>query len=183
MGKKTGKHADSSFITEYFGSVPEDSVEKVVERVKQLGSLKKKISDQDVLAIAEEIISKSEELQRAFDLEEIVVMTGNKVTPTASVQLRLPNEEKKIVAGVGVGPVDAALNAITKGLEVDLRLTNFKLEAISGGTDSLAFVQVALEDHNGNKAAGSAVSGDIVMASVEALVEGLNRLMLRTRKN
>jgi 2-isopropylmalate synthase len=182
MGKHTGRHAVSSFVKGYFGEVPDDKVQVVVERVKHLSALKKKISEDDVLAIAEEVLGKVEEAGKAFELEEIVVVTGNKVTPTASVQVRLPDGVMQVAAGVGVGPVDAASNAIQRALGKELRLLNFKLEAISGGTDSLASVQVTVEDLKGNKATGSAVSGDIVMSSVQALVEGLNRLMLRARQ-
>lgn len=182
MGKHTGRHAVSSFIKVYFGDASDDKVQVVVDRVKQLSALKKKLSEEDVLAIAEEVLGKVEEAGRAFELEEIVVVTGNKVTPTASVQVRLPDGVMQVAAGVGVGPVDAASNAIQRALGKELRLLNFKLEAISGGTDSLASVQVTVEDLKGNKATGSAVSGDIVMASVQALVEGLNRLIIRAKQ-
>ena len=53
------------------------------------------------------------------------------------------------------------------------------MKAISGGADALAYVEVLVEDLTGERAKGSAVTGDIVMSSVEAIVEGVNRLYVR----
>jgi 2-isopropylmalate synthase len=72
--------------------------------------------------------------------------------------------------------VDAVSRAIQSALGEEIKLQNYKLEAISGGTDSLCSVEVTLEDKDGKMARGMAVGSDIVMASVNALMEGLNRL-------
>jgi 2-isopropylmalate synthase len=76
--------------------------------------------------------------------------------------------------------VDAALNAVrsvVKDVE-DIRLTEYHLEAITGGSDALAEVLVKLEDSKGNVVTGRAAREDIVMASVEAMISGINRLFL-----
>ncbi|HDI46542.1 MAG TPA: 2-isopropylmalate synthase, partial [Candidatus Methanomethylia archaeon] len=69
--------------------------------------------------------------------------------------------------------------AIQRALGEELALMNYKLEAISGGTDALASVEVVVEDPKGNVAKGVAVSGDIVMASVSAIIEAINHLYLK----
>ncbi|RLF35775.1 MAG: 2-isopropylmalate synthase, partial [Thermoplasmata archaeon] len=178
MGKHTGKHAVSNFVKAKY-SVTDEQIKVIVEKVKALSAKKKKILEDDVIAITEEVLGLMPEKERKVNLSEIVVVTGNKVTPTASVQLELPEGIKKIAAGVGVGPVDAAAIAIQKALGEEIRLTNYKLEAISGGTDSLASVEVTIEDDKGNVSRGIAVSGDIVMASVNALVDSINKLLAR----
>lgn len=174
LGKHTGKHAVSSFIKVHFGEVPDEKINEVVRRVKELGARKKRIVEEDVLAIAEKVL-REEIKEKEVELDEIVVVTGNKITPTASVQLKVMGE-KRVSAGIGVGPVDAAANAIQKALKEEIRLLNYKLEAITGGTDSLASVEVLIDDLKGIKSRGTAVSGDIVMASVEALIESINKL-------
>ncbi len=180
LGKHTGKHAVSSFIKAYFGDVPEDKINEIVRRIKELGAKKKKIAENDVLTIAEQVLS-GKIREESVKLEEIVVITGNKITPMAYVRLRV-GDDVKVAAGSGVGPVDAAANAIQKALKEEIRLLNYKLEAITGGTDSLASVEVLIDDLKGIKARGSAVSGDIVMSSVDALIESINRLYAHRKR-
>lgn len=178
LGKHTGRHAVSSFIKAHYGEIPEDKLNEIVNRVKEVGARKKKVVEDDVLAIADEVLGKYYEGREKIRLDEIVVVTGNKITPMASIQL-LIDGDKRVSAGVGVGPVDAAANAIQRAIGERIRLLNYKLEAISGGTDSLASVEVLVDDTAGARARGTAVSGDIVMASVKALIEGINRLYVR----
>jgi isopropylmalate/citramalate/homocitrate synthase-like protein len=174
MGKHTGKHAVSAFIKERY-NLNDDQIKLVVEKVRCLTVNKKKISEDDVIAIVEGIIGSIKEAEKVVNMEEVLIITGNKITPTASVQLTF-KDSKKVAAGVGSGPVDAASKAIQAALGEEMRLLNYRLEAISGGTDSLCTVEVTLEDKDGRISKGMAVGGDIVMSSVNALIEGLNRI-------
>lgn len=178
LGKHTGKHAVSSFVKAYFGEVPDEKVAIIVDRIKELSSRKKKITEDDVLAISEEVLRRPSDEEKKIELTEMVVVTGNKVSPTAFVHLKI-GDELRVAASAGVGPVDAAAHAIQKALREEVRLLNYKLEAISGGTDALASVEVLVDDLGGIKARGTAISGDIVMSSVQALIDSLNKLYLR----
>ena len=79
-------------------------------------------------------------------LVSIVILLLNIITPTASVKA-IVGGDMKVVANIGVGHVDAALNAVQNllGEGTKVRLHDFKLEAISGGSDALAEVTVAVE--------------------------------------
>jgi len=167
MGKHTGKHGVSAFTDE--------QIQSVVEKVRCLTINKKKISEDDIVAVVEGVLGSVNETEKVVNMDEMLIITGNKITPTASVQLTLRNV-KRVAAGVGSGPVDAASKAIQAALGEEIKLLNYKLEAISGGTDSLCTVVVTLEDSEGRSATGMAVGADIVMSSVNALMEGLNRL-------
>lgn len=180
MGKHTGKHAVASFVKEKF-NLTEEQIREVVERVRSLALLKKKIIEDDVVAIVDGVLGSVAESEKTAKLEEALIITGNKITPTASVQITIEGV-KKIAAGVGTGPVDAVAKAIQSAIGEEIRLLNYKLEAISGGTDSLCSVEVTVEDKEGRTAMGMAVGGDIVMASVNALMESLNRIY-RKRKS
>ena len=46
---------------------------------------------------------------KMFDLEDIAIMTGNHVIPTASVKAKV-NGEEHVFSSDGNGPVDAALH-------------------------------------------------------------------------
>ncbi|MEA2046535.1 MAG: alpha-isopropylmalate synthase regulatory domain-containing protein, partial [Euryarchaeota archaeon] len=118
--------------------------------------------------------------KQAVVLKEVSVMTGNVITPTATVRAIVRGEEK-VLAATGVGPVDAAVSAV-RGLVGDdtaITLRDFKIEAITGGSNALAEVVIGVENScRGKIVTARSAREDIVMASVEALVSAINRLML-----
>ncbi len=56
-----------------------------------------------------------------------------------------------------------------------LRLKEYHLDAITGGSNALAEVTVKLEDEKGNIYIAKGVREDVVLASVDAMVNGINR--------
>jgi len=112
----------------------------------------------------------------------MAVVTGIKVIPTASVRLMLDGKEY-VAAETGVGPVDAVLKAIqklTNNVE-KIRLNEYRLEAITGGSNAVAEVIIKVEDEKGNIVSARAAREDIVMASVEAMINGINKCLLKNR--
>jgi len=174
-----GKHAGSSGIKaalEEMGLHPsEEHLNEIFRRVKALGDKGKLVTDADLYAIAESVMGLPD--SRAIKLEELTVVTGNKVTPTASVRLNL-NGNILTEAATGVGPVDAAMHAIRKAVSAvePIRLEEYHVNAITGGTDAL--VEVIVRLRKGDRVVTSmGAHGDIVMASVEAMLSGMNVLM------
>jgi len=113
-------------------------------------------------------------------LKELVVVTGNTITPTASATLLVDGVEYK-GSGVGNGPIDSALSAVrdvVKGF-ADITLDKFSMKAITGGTDAVADVTVAVR-RGERMVTASSVNGDTVMASVEAIIKGMNRLLTKS---
>jgi len=83
---------------------------------------------------------------------------------------------------MGVGPVDAALKAVQEiiGDEIggDIELKDFRIDAITGGSDALAEVIVGVKKGD-RVVTARGTRDDIVMASVEAFINALNRLLQR----
>lgn len=106
-------------------------------------------------------------------------MTGENVMPTATVKLEIDGKIKT-GAKTGVGPVDAAINAIQSLVKetADIKLDEYHIDAITGGTNALADVFVVMSDKNNNKATGRATREDIVMASVEAVLNAINKILM-----
>ncbi len=174
-----GKHAGSRGIRaalKEMGLNPNDEqLQEIFRRVKTLGDKGKLVTDADLYAIAEAVMELPS--SRAIKLEELTVVTGNRVTPTASVRLNL-NGKPLIEAATGIGPVDAAMQAIRKAVSAvePIRLEEYHVKAITGGTDALVEVVVKLRRRDKVVTAMGA-HGDIVMASVEAMLNGMNVLM------
>ena len=179
-----GKHAGSKGIKaalNEMGLYPnEEQLKEIFLRVKSLGDKGKRVTDADLQAIAETVMGLPG--LRAINLEELTVVTGDKVTPTASVRLSL-NSEMLVEAATGIGPVDAAMNAIRKAVSAvePIRLEEYHVNAITGGTDAL--VEVIVRLRKGDRTATAlGAHGDIVMASVEAMLSGMNVLLANHRR-
>ncbi len=177
LGKHTGKHAVKQSL-ESAGLHPDDAqLNEILKRIKDIGDKGKRITDADLYAIAESIIGTVSKGEQAIMLKEVSVMTGNIITPTATVKA-IVNGKERIGASVGVGPVDAALKTVTSILgDYKVKLRDFRIEAISGGSDALAEVIIGVEDEKGRVVSARATNEDIVMASVEALVAAINQLL------
>jgi 2-isopropylmalate synthase len=154
----------------------EDQLKEIVHRVKDLGDKGKLVTDAAVMG---EVIAE----EKIVDLCDMAVVTGIKVIPTASVRLVLDGKEY-IAAETGVGPVDAALKAIQKLTSnlAKITLNEYRLEAITGGSNAVAEVVIKVEDERGHIVSARAAREDIVMASVEAMINGINKCLIKKRK-
>ena len=179
-----GKHAGSKSVEKELREMglrpTRDQLREITKQLKALADKGKRITDADIRAIAEHVVGKLPAEKKVVEIKEIIVNTGNTITPTASVRLLVRGKER-VGSSVGVGPVDAAINAIRNSLsEVHgLKLKEYHLDAITGGSDALAEVTVKLEDERGNLYISKGVKEDVVLASVEAMVNGINKYFLR----
>jgi D-citramalate synthase len=141
----------------------------------ELVDMGKRVTDVDLEAIAEDVMGIVAE--KVIELEELTIVSGNKVTPTASIRLKI-NDTETLEAGIGIGPVDAAIVAIKKSIKdfVDIELEEYHVDAITGGTDALIDVIVKLR-HNGDVVTARSTQPDIINASVEAYLSGVNKIL------
>lgn len=182
IGKQTGAHALKSKLNQYNIDLDEDQFEKVFKQIKELGDKGKTITDDDLKALAVTEVSSAKKTPiKLIDLE---LLSGASISPTAKVKLEIDGVEKETSA-TGVGPVDAALNAIRSLIQntTDIELEEYNLESINGGTDALADVFVISSDSHGNKSKGMATNDDIVMASILAVLDSINKMLLIQRTN
>ncbi len=173
-GKHSGSHAVKAALEDMGLRPSEEQFKEVFQRIKNLGDKGKAVMDADVLAIAENVMGLSKE--KAIQLEEMTFVGGDKVTATASVRLRLNGKDVWGTA-VGVGPVDAAINAVKDAIaEVEpIVLEQYMVKAITGGTD--AMVEVVVRMRKGDRAVTAmGVREDIVKASMEAVLSAMNVL-------
>jgi 2-isopropylmalate synthase len=182
-GKLAGTRGIKAELEEIGIHPTEEQIKEIVQRVKDLGDKGKMVTDADLIALTSAVMGEVIGEEKIIDLCDMAVVTGIKVIPTASVRLMLDGKEY-IAAETGVGPVDAVLKAIqklTSNLE-NIRLSEYRLEAITGGSNAVAEVVIKVEDEKGNIVSARAAREDIVMASVEAMINGINKLLLKNHK-
>lgn len=176
FGKHTGTASVKMALEEQGIQADEEQTSKILAKVKELGDKGKLVTDADFQAVVDNVlrIERGEKIK----LVDLSVVSGKNVYPTASIRLEIDGEDV-VEAAVGVGPVDAAINALKKGIKemdmADLRLEEYHVDAITGGADAL--VNVVVKMSRGDRAiTASGVSEDIVLASLYALINGVNRL-------
>jgi isopropylmalate/citramalate/homocitrate synthase-like protein len=179
-GKLAGKHGIKAQLEESGIYPDKEQLKTIVKRVKELGDKGKVVTDADLLAIARAVMGEIVQDKKIVLLKDLAVVTGMNIVPMASVKLLVDGKEY-LAAETGVGPVDAAIKAIQKiiGSLADVKLREYRLEALTGGSDAVAEVMVKVEDKYGNIVSARGVNEDIVRASVEAMIEGINRCLLR----
>jgi 2-isopropylmalate synthase len=183
-GKLAGTRGIKAELDEVGIHPTEEQLKEIVQRVKELGDKGKMVTDADLLALTSAVMGQVIDEEKIVDLCDMAVVTGIKVIPTASIRLTLDGKEY-VAAETGVGPVDAVLKAITKltsNLE-KIRLSEYRLEAITGGSNAVAEVVIKVEDEKGNIVSARAAREDIVMASVEAMINGINKLLLKNHNH
>ena len=175
MGKHIGSGLLKKRLEEMGLRVDNDKLNQIFTRVKALGDKGKCVTDVDLQAIAEDVLGIVAE--KVVELEELTIVSGNKVTPTASVRLNINNNEV-LEAGIGIGPVDAAIVAVKKSIAdfADIELEQYHVDAITGGTDALIDVIVKLK-HDGKIVTARSTQPDIINASVEAYLSGINKIL------
>lgn len=174
IGKHSGKHAVKALLEEQGYELSDEQIISVTAKVKELADKQKIVESDDIIAIATDTVHQLSDEEKIIKLLVFSVSTGDAAIPTASVKLEV-NGEEKIGVGSGVGPIDALSNAIWDAIGPTLRLANFKLKAITGGTNALADVSIKLEDKDNNFFFSSAVNEDVIRASAMAMIKGVNK--------
>jgi len=179
VGKHAGAHGISAMLEEYGVQPDKDQVKQILEKVKSIGDQGKHVTDVELLSISNAVMGGSK-LKRLVQLTGFSVSTGMGNMPYAFVKLNIDGEEHT-ATDYGVGPVDASLNAIQKITDTisEIRIKDYNLASISGGSSALCEVTVKLEDAMQNTVSSKSIGEDIVITSVQAVIDGMNRIMLK----
>ena len=181
VGKHAGIHGMNAILKEYVIEPNDEQTKQILEKIKNIGDQGKQVTEVELLSIANEVIGENK-LKRIVQLTGFSVSTGVGIMPYAFVKLNIDGKEM-FATDYGVGPVDASLNAIqkiTSQVTDEVRLKEYRLDSISGGANALCDVTVKVEDARGNIISSKSVGEDIVTTSVQAMVDGINRIMLKT---
>jgi len=172
LGKHSGRNALSKRLKELGYDLSKENLEKAYERFKVLADKKKEITDRDLESIVADEVYAPEEV---FKLKKLLVTSGTSKKPTAEVELI---KDKKTIKkkATGDGPVDAAYKAIAELTKTKAKLVDYIIQAITGGTDAQGDVTVRITDGK-NTYSGRGVDTDIIIASAQAYLAAINRMM------
>lgn len=175
LGKHSGSASVEAALHEMNYAADENQMKEILKRIKQLGDDGKRITDTDLMAVADAVLAI--ECKPIIKMRQFTAVSGSNMLPTASVTL-VVNGVEMTGAATGDGPVDAAMEVLRKCVAevADIRLEEYHVNAIRGGTDALVDVTVRLSK-DGKIITSRGARTDIIMASVEAMIAGMNRLL------
>jgi 2-isopropylmalate synthase len=177
LTKHSGRAAVAARLKHLGFKMSDADVQSIFARFKEIGDKKKFVYDDDLSALVEGQISEAPE---TWSLDYLSVTSGNRAVPTATVRLLKFNGKKGAPesvqdAGIGDGPVDAALKAIDRLTSTQGKLMDYSLRAVSQGKDALGEVTVKVDFGSAKTITGKGASTDIIEASARAYLNAVNR--------
>jgi len=136
----------------------------------KLADKKKQVNDDDLRALMGDVAN-----NKGLKLNSLEVTTGTEKNPTAKIMLTV-NGIKKQADANGTGPIDAVFSAIDKITKKKVRLEEYLVQAITGGSDDLGKVHVQI-DYKKNVYYGFGADTDIIVASAKAYIDALNKIV------
>jgi 2-isopropylmalate synthase len=173
LGKHSGRRAmRERLLALGIDLQTEEELNEVFKKFKELADKKHEIFDEDLQAL----ITRQEDVISS-DAIRLVAMDTRSTTagvPTASVTLEVGGKSRDATAE-GDGVVDACFKAVEDIVASSSELLLYSVKNVTAGTDSQGEVSVRLQqnDRIGN---GVGSDTDIVIASVKAYVNALNKL-------
>jgi 2-isopropylmalate synthase len=123
-------------------------------------------------------VFENEYLNAAGDIEFIDHQTT--VDPKAPERRKLTAKIKHagaetVVEGVGTGPIDAYMSALTEKYGLDLKVNDYREHTTGFGADAVAVAYVEMRGNDGEPVFGVGQHANIVTASLRAITSAVNR--------
>lgn len=152
--------------------VSEDQLADIYQRFLDLADKKKDITDEDILILA----GKETNQMHRIKLDFMQVTSGIGVKCIGVVGLDIAGEKFQASA-TGNGPVDAGIKAVKEIIKRQMVIEEFLIQAINKGSDDTGKVHMQVS-HEGVIYYGFSANTDIVVASVEAFINAVNKFTI-----
>ncbi len=149
-------------------------VEEVYEEFLKMADQKKDIVDDDLIILVEGKLPEG-----GVELQNVQVMCGDSVMPSATVRLKVQNEEIQASA-MGEGSVDAAFRAVDQIMSEHFEMDEFLVQSM-GSREDEGKVHIRLK-HKDQYYTGFGVHKDVIIASVKAYVDAINKIAALKRR-
>ncbi len=179
LGKHSGRHAFEEKLLSMGYNVPPERLDALFADFKTLADKKKTVDDKDIEALLKNVMS---EIPETFKLDRYIINSSNMLSSTCSVRLLKHGKKTPEGSSMGVGPIEAAFNAINIATGVKATLSEYRIEAVTGGIDAQGAVSVRIKAGD-NAYKGYGVDPNIFEASVKAYINAINNMLYQTAKH
>ena len=174
LGKHSGRAALADRAKTLGYRLSGEQLQQVFEEFKRLADKKKEIYDGDVVALVEQQLHGVAEQHWKLVSFEIISRAGD--VPHVKMTLQDGGQAATEEVTAGDGPIDAAFRAVEKITGLSLACKDYQ---VRGPTRRDAQGEASLEiEHAGRSYRGLGVSTDTVEATIKALINAVNRIVL-----
>lgn len=180
LGKHSGRHALRSKLEELGLKLGDNAFEDLFARFKRLADQKKRIFEDDILALIDDAGTSGAEPWLQYG--GLTVHSHEDGSYAATMRIRI-HDQLQETTEAGTGPVDAIFKAIRKLVpEPPAQLSYYTVDSVTGGTDAQAIATLRLE-LDGMRANGQGTDADTLAASARAYLSALNRLAAKQARS
>ena len=179
LGKHSGKHAFKEKLKILGYDVGDNYINEIFEKFKLLADKKKDVYDEDIIALVDDSLI-IDNKSNTISLKSLKVFAGTGEPQKADMTLDI-NGEVNSATETGDGPVDAIFKCIKNLYPHDVNLQLYQVHAVTEGTDAQATVSVRIEE-NGKTTVGQAADTDTLVASANAYISALNKMIIKREK-
>ncbi len=178
MGKHSGRHAFKEKLSNLgYSNLNEEKIDNAFNKFKDLADKKRHVFDEDIAALIDDDLMKNNNFIKLISLEVVAGTKGQKAILELDV-----HGDKKNTEQTGDGPVDSIFKCIKEIFPHDVNLQLYQVHAVTEGTDAQATVSVRIEE-NGRISVGQAADTDTLVASAQAYINALNKLILKRKRS
>ena len=178
LGARSGRAALAHRLEKLGYTLTKEELNDLYTKFLTLADQKKEVNDEDLHML----MGRESQLNNVIKIELVEVMCGYPLKPMATITLSV-KDKKYTASASGNGPVDATYQAVNEILVEQSKiikklpeLKEFLIQAVTRGSDDICRVNVQLEKaHKMYYGYGS--DTDIVVASVQAYVSGINAIL------
>lgn len=174
LGKHSGRHALDNRFKELGFELEKINLDKAYVLFTKLADKKKKITDEDLIAIIQDGI---QNIPEKWHLKYIQTVGGNQIVSSATLVLTdKANDEDVKDAATGEGPVSALCKTIDRIVGLDGTLNDYQIHSVTEGRDAVGevFLRVIFDRV---EYMGKAASIDVMDATARAYLNAVNKAL------
>lgn len=178
LGKHSGRAALADRAKQLGYRLTGEQLQEVFVAFKELADKKKEVYDGDIAALIENKVYG--DIEDVWTLLEFELSTRMNEASTIRLVLKKGDERMETELTDGDGPIDAAFLAIEKLTGLSLSCKEFQVRSATIGRDAQGEATVRVE-HDGEEYKGRGVSTNTVEATINALLNAVNRIEITKR--
>jgi 2-isopropylmalate synthase len=179
LGKHSGRAALSDRAKMLGYRLSGEQLQQLFEEFKKLADKKKELYDGDIVALIEQQLHGVAHEHWKLISFEIISRAGD--VPHVTMTLQNGGQPATEEVTSGDGPIDAAFRAVEKITGLTLACKDYQVRSATIGRDALGEASLEIE-HEGRSYRGLGVSTDTVEATVKALLNAVNRIVVMKRQ-
>lgn len=171
---RSGKAALKYHLDRLGYHLDNERVEQIYEAFLKMADEKKDVTDEDLIILVEGKMPEG-----GIKFKNVQIICGDSVFPAATVELEV-NGELLHNSATGSGSIDAAFNAVDQIIDEHFELDEFLVQSMGDRTDQ-GKVHLRLK-YQDQLYIGFGVHQDVIIASVKAYVDAINKIASLKKK-